>query len=305
MFLLGCITIFAALSNAANDTLQPNSDHIGRLPLNGTETFLQAVPHANASNTVPYRYDLSQNGPDWSWTVNVTDVSMPNASTDLMNARVSYTTYSFGWPFNLTLPETIQYYANSSRGQAQDARLLLPLEYTIPQNTSAAYKDSDSGSCNNALGNDCVTALLQSIGSGGPSTFTSNACNGMLYADDRKSFFVQAIPFGSVPVLSNHTYLWEESAAYASNDTAIFEFETGRLHVIGIVSSAGNTQLLCNRAGAAAAASITTPTTTSATSTSPTSSVNPSSTSGAAVLSTKVDIVMLTTVFLSSLTGLL
>lgn len=185
-----CTTLLALLIRTTAQQSTPDSPNIGTSPADGTEAFLQAVPHANASSAIPYRYSLQESQAEWSWTVNVTDISMPLASTNLTNARVAYTTYSFSWPFvQLTLAEMIQYSINSSGVYSQDPRVFLPSHYTVPSNTSGAYNASDAGSCNNVLGAKCVSALLGSISSGKLGSFANNDCQGVLYDDDRTSFF--------------------------------------------------------------------------------------------------------------------
>lgn len=148
----------------------PSAFNLGSAPADGYVTFAAASSNPNVSHTVSFRHyngsstddTVSQ---DWTWTISVSDVLMPNASTELQNAHVAYTTYEFSWPESGNLNEALSAEVNSSSPSSVVPSCAFIISAPFSTDISSKW-DPDSSDCTSALGADCVATLTSLIGQG-------------------------------------------------------------------------------------------------------------------------------------------
>ncbi|KAF7191757.1 hypothetical protein HII31_06802 [Pseudocercospora fuligena] len=227
------------------------------VPTNGYDSFQTASQNPNATHTVNFNYNnVTEAGRNWSWTLEISDVPMPNATyynntsrqnVTLPNAHVALTTYDLSWPEGETLDD------------AADARSCLYMIYGRFQPNVLDLYDSSSSSCDTVLGEECLGAIRDAMRPG-RSCETSNfprlnslpASCGNSLGQTTGGMAVNAYPFGEggeVSFQNGSSYAWVLSPPYsAGNDTA-FEFEESQLHMVAITTGS-DVQLLCNRISA-------------------------------------------------------
>ncbi|KAM3420921.1 hypothetical protein BST61_g4156 [Cercospora zeina] len=251
----------------------------GEAPEDGYETFLAAGQMPRESHGISFdRSDSTPQGQNWTWTLQMTNVPMPNASFSNMdpppNARVAFTTYSFEWPEGDNLNDAVRLSSLPVRGGDEGnsppnstSCIWLLFSAKFPQNVSDKW-DPSSSDCTSALGADCVQAIRSGLSSSCRSSdFTSNSTFRESCADSfgamETSWGTIAVPFGNstdrnvTDVLTKgQTFAWDLSDPYAADNDTVLKAEKHRLHVIGLtvneqiksVSQLQSRQVLCNRA---------------------------------------------------------
>lgn len=147
----------------------PQSGTNHTAPNEGYATFMEADQSPNASHSVQFaHYDTILGDPmndtilkNWTWTVKVSDVYMPNASIyngSLTN--VAYTTYDFSWPEQGSLNSALRAEVNASLGEYYPSCAFLITAH-FPEHVSKRWDGTSD--CSSALGSKCVEALTNRI----------------------------------------------------------------------------------------------------------------------------------------------
>lgn len=167
----------ASLASASN----VYSDTIGTGPVRQhtfNESNLNDLREPNATNSVNFLIG----GEEWTWRVNVTSLSVPDAQLSLDNTdetltdpRLVVSTFDLQWPrSNETLNETAirfneQTHASSQsthgtqtsgNSSSDDPICMSVLSSPIWPNVTNKLQDQDSSSCEAAIGQDCLRAIL-------------------------------------------------------------------------------------------------------------------------------------------------
>lgn len=151
----------------------------------------------NATHSVTFAFDNTPGNTNlWSWRVNVTDLATPNAGLDGFNKSLHFSpnqlSYSDGTraivtEWDLTYPSSTSnnlrdYLLNHGNATLCTTSMILHL----PQNVTNDYDPTSiNGDCTGLLGQDCVTALTQSLANmqacdGSGTIFSLDACQSTL-----------------------------------------------------------------------------------------------------------------------------
>lgn len=139
-------------------------------PDDGYATFKAADRMPNETHEVMFNRDNTiTSGKNWTWTLKISNVAMPNdtgfdigaqRSVDYPNAHVAFTTYDFGWPQGGNLNQAVAKGENLNSAITNTYPSCMYLIWAMwPANVSEKY-DSSSSDCTSALGQDCVNKLL-------------------------------------------------------------------------------------------------------------------------------------------------
>lgn len=142
-------------------------------PNNGYEMWRDAESHPNVTHDVKFdRWNQTEDGRDWGWSIGITDVYRPNLtvldpndleeSHNISNMSVALTTYSFSWPGGGSLnAAAADGYPGGQTSENADfgPSCLYMVLADFPQNVSDAW-DSSSASCASAIGDSCVQTIM-------------------------------------------------------------------------------------------------------------------------------------------------
>lgn len=128
-------------------------------PINGYQSFRKADQMPNETHSVTF--DHSSIHKNWTWTVKISDVVMPNSTgTNLdtltpnppPNAHVAFTTYDFAWPGGGSLNDAVREGENlNSPISSSNPSCMYMIITSFPLNVSEKY-DPSSSDCTSALG---------------------------------------------------------------------------------------------------------------------------------------------------------
>lgn len=142
-------------------------------PNNGYDMWREAERHPNVTHDVSFdRWNQTEDGKDWSWSIGITDVYRPNLTVrdanelqethNISNMSVALTTYSFSWPGggSLNAAAADGYPGGQTSRNADFGPSCLYMVFAdFPQNVSDAL-DSSSASCASAIGDSCVQTIM-------------------------------------------------------------------------------------------------------------------------------------------------
>nr|POE53523.1 hypothetical protein CFP56_28745 [Quercus suber] len=268
----------------------------GSAPLDGFASFTAASAFPNISHAVQFSHVRTSSNPiitqNWTWSVDVNDVPMGNASALGVaegDAHIAYITYKFSWPESGDLDQALRTEENSTRTDYPSCAILISALW--PHELSNSWDESSSG-CLSALGSDCVNYLRanwtaeQDCTLSTPYTiddpylyqvcstsFGAQASAGVSwgvggYGTSSPSAGLQAaltcvltpsssIAFGNVsndstPVTKGDVYAYAVSEPYAAGNDTVFKFLASNLQVL--IFTGQQNHVLCNRAGTATSA---------------------------------------------------
>jgi hypothetical protein len=127
---------------------------------NDLAPFQYGAAHPNATNSVPFVNRML------TWRTNVSEVAVNDAVADtsndsaaILNARVINTVFDLSWNSNDTIQEVLL-----RQGLVSPFGCIVMIDgLQLAQNVTSKYTQSDNGSCNNVLGEQCVKDFLTSI----------------------------------------------------------------------------------------------------------------------------------------------
>ncbi|KXT14241.1 hypothetical protein AC579_7563 [Pseudocercospora musae] len=140
-------------------------------------SFAEENRHTDVSKSVPFHpiRPNDANRKPWTWTVNVTELAVPDAesppgvrkrSLDLTFHSIVNTVYSLGWETDgnaTSLPVEL----DEQRARSSEALCVHPIEMSslFPPNVTNLYNDTAdaSGSCATTIGQTCVDAIRDAV----------------------------------------------------------------------------------------------------------------------------------------------
>ncbi|KAF2723501.1 hypothetical protein K431DRAFT_344723 [Polychaeton citri CBS 116435] len=272
---LAALLLHSFVSAFHSSNQYPTEAALGYAPPDGTTTFLDASNNPNVSNSVAFVHfngsDTTSNdviAQNWTWTVKVSDVFMPNASTTndsnlpvVPNAHVAYTTYDFSWPEPGGLNNAISTEANATGAPIQSCAWII--SGLFPQKVSKSW-DSSSSNCISALGAGCVQGLQNLISTASGTSCESQsvnlldpdftkACASSLNAihstEEGEAFwprnFGNATASNAASLQKGEVFSYSLSPPYTPSNMSIFDSEADNLHVLALTGNTVN--VLCNR----------------------------------------------------------
>lgn len=143
-------------------------------------------PNATSSVTFNFTTPASINGvfsQEWTWRVNISEVStagfngsfsgsgsFPNEQNN--DTSLTNTVHDFQWPGGGYLNNYLHNATNNATGAAGTLCVTVVDLSGLPYNVSNNYRESDNGDCSNALGAECVAAVLRGM----PPVQNSGSC---------------------------------------------------------------------------------------------------------------------------------
>ncbi|KAF2718848.1 hypothetical protein K431DRAFT_287307 [Polychaeton citri CBS 116435] len=246
----------------------------GRLNESEAAAWNEANSNPNASHSVRFNpYEVGDSNLQFTWTVNVTDISVPSGSravsSSVDNPRVINTVHSFSWP------ESAGEYLNDTLpGTNPSTPFCISLFYNgLPDNVTDAYTsgDANNASCAPALGDACVNALTGALnyGAGVAGCPTVSAwidlpeCRGTglnvssiasTSINDRSNLTYAPNATSSYPLGSGNSFAFYQGDVYSGSNASALEEGESRLQLMVVSNAvrqgeatAWNSQALCMR----------------------------------------------------------
>jgi hypothetical protein len=246
---------------------------------------LNRSPGATKSVATPFGWGLAVDGSSDgessstrpSWRINITeipvaDATYPNGST-IPNAKIVNTVYDFSYESNESIPEalaTAQQEATPNNSTSMPYLCATIFSSFFPANVTNAINSTSSGSaCSPAIGEACLTAILQSASTSGSSidqcksftspntlpeclgSFTSNTQTTALLSDPGSG---TSNGTSSYPLHSGTSFWYQSSEAHDGSDSMFFDQQDLRMHMM-IVQTPDLTYSMCTRVNASVDAS--------------------------------------------------
>lgn len=269
----------------------------------GADVVLDANHNPNSTSSVTFNFTtVGRNGrpsftEQWTWRVNVSDIATsnfdnPNDITgggyagDLTDPTFTNVVYDFQWPGDDDLNTYLAEATDNATGVAGKLCYATLDLRDLPANVTNNYQESDNGSCNNVLGEDCVNALLAAwqpvradgVCPSGPgfktipecaSTLGATSCSGSFGARKWPSHFQQQMkqvltwlvvlgnttsagqlnltnPNATYPYHSGDGFWFTSSGLHAGDNDTTYEDYTHDLQAV-LLQGASQKTLLCQR----------------------------------------------------------
>ncbi|KAK7912204.1 hypothetical protein PG985_014685 [Apiospora marii] len=221
--------------------------------------YAQAAANPNATRSVKlHPFDWYQgNNPDyyqnieWEWRVNVSDFAATNAQNGmpLVDPHVELTTYDFSWSGGKNLSDQIR--------SEDPVCITVAMSRDWPANVTNRYADgnTDDGSCDTVLGEECRRAIEKQGMSGSSSTKCQAPTKSWNELPECADSFGYAYNLtGSAGYVSGTGfYAFNSAPRNETNETAYYE-ATNALHVVMVNTmlpitngAMGKARLMCMR----------------------------------------------------------
>jgi hypothetical protein len=157
----------------ASGTLSPGPGDTPQI----LQAFEAAGRQPNASDVVIFSRSYNGKAEDWTWRINVTDLAIPDRTSDLGSSSASFarglhitnTQWQLQWPGS---SDTLQSFL-SGRDMEVTFNALSVLK---PSNVTDAYNAGDKGNCTKLLGNECTQSITKAISEGSTLQILFPAC---------------------------------------------------------------------------------------------------------------------------------
>ncbi|KAF7197037.1 hypothetical protein HII31_01462 [Pseudocercospora fuligena] len=200
-------------------------------------------PNATSSVTFNFTTSASINGvftQEWTWRVNISEVSTVGfngsfsgsgsfANEQNNNTSLTNTVHDLQWPGGGYLNDYLHNATNNATGAAGTLCAAVVDLSGLPYNVSNNYHDSDNGDCSNALGAECVAAVLRGM----PPVQNSGSCPTVgdlsSYPECNSTLSVSTCGYGSSAIyLGNSTTLNQSLIQQRENQSdAGYPYESG------------------------------------------------------------------------------
>ncbi|KAK5130989.1 hypothetical protein LTR08_001401 [Meristemomyces frigidus] len=162
---VGALLLLASLAESASYLQITGS---GQAPFEDAVLLEQAGRTPNSTSSVQFSPHFSGDAASegsWVWSVNITNVAVPNATVPesgqsppiTLDPHVAFTQYDLGWSGNTSLNGELAASSNAA------ALCLTTIVGDIPQSVASNYSQSDNGDCTSTLGSECIASLLNSM----------------------------------------------------------------------------------------------------------------------------------------------
>jgi hypothetical protein len=169
--------VFALVATAQNDfglpKIGPSRPGIGNTP-EALQVSADAGRQPNATDSVTFTRAYNNTQEEWTWRINVTDISVPNRIDDLgmpganfsQGLHIANVQWQLEWPGDEV--DSLQTYL-MKRNMSVGFTALISNK---PSSITDRYSDSDNGNCTAVLGDKCTQSITQFASEGDMVSFT-------------------------------------------------------------------------------------------------------------------------------------
>lgn len=137
---------------------------------NSTAALEAAGRHPNATSSVTFTRTDNNTLETWAWSVNITDVPVPNQPDDLgmpsannsKGLHVINAQWQLQWPGDNNSSENLQAFL-ALRNLSIN---VFAHRISLPSNITSKYTNQDNGNCSTILGDQCTQSLIQALVAG-------------------------------------------------------------------------------------------------------------------------------------------
>lgn len=147
-FLAVSVLLSCSLAQTSSSYVRLQGNSSG--PAAGYETLNAADKAPNASHAVAFQLSPDR---DWTWTLQISDVALPNISTTIQEAHVAYTTWHLSSTANASSD------LDNLSSSSSESTCIYLIDAHFPSNVSTSWNDASS-SCASAIGSQCESAIL-------------------------------------------------------------------------------------------------------------------------------------------------